>query len=436
MPSAGQSTSDFSTVAYPNARCSAKTKCDSTSRVKPPSARSASQRPAPACQARGHSLEARPRSRPRAACRAHPRRALPRPRPCPPMRRARSSPLRDALALDADEVARASSKLTESGFSQKTGLPASNATFACARWNRAARRCRRNRRRATHEVLDARCEAHARHVEPRRIGIPRGDRLDALVFDQAREHASPLHAESDDAESELHAAKVYRTVDRASCHDGVNSRPESAPMDSALRSSGLGRHFDLTPLEVLEERLVEVRGAPTGLARFLIDNGYDYAFAAVSLALSDGGHAASSAARAALERSPEPRRLPRGPLPAAALRRARPAGARGPAPAAAYLAASWARGSVASPPFAATRRCCRCCCRSPACAGAKREPSFAARRRGARPRSDVGPEHDAPHRAPERERDQHRGAADVLGALGERMVVERDAVDRRPRRRY
>ena len=70
-------------------------------------------------------------------------------------------------------------------------------------------------------------------------------------------------------------------------------------MEGALRSSPLAQHFDLRPLAVLEDRLVEVSGPRASLARFLIDNGFDYALGIVALDLSDGGGAAASAARLA-----------------------------------------------------------------------------------------------------------------------------------------
>ena len=88
-------------------------------------------------------------------------------------------------------------------------------------------------------------------------------------------------------------------------------------MEGALRSSLLARHFDLRPLEVLDDRLIEVSGPRASLARFLIDNGFDYALGAVALDLADGGRAAASAARLALERSPSPddfRLIPYRPL--------------------------------------------------------------------------------------------------------------------------
>ena len=59
MPSAGYTTSLRTTRAGPSTRCSTKMKCDSTSRVKPPSARCDSQAPAPACQGRGQAAKRR-----------------------------------------------------------------------------------------------------------------------------------------------------------------------------------------------------------------------------------------------------------------------------------------------------------------------------------------------------------------------------------------
>ena len=91
-----------------------------------------------------------------------------------------------------------------------------------------------------------------------------------------------------------------------------------------MRTSSLAieRHFDLAQLDVLRDRMVEVEAARASLARYLIDNGYDYAIGCVSLSLADGGHSAASIARAALERSESPvdfRVFPRRPLPLALL---------------------------------------------------------------------------------------------------------------------
>jgi hypothetical protein len=85
--------------------------------------------------------------------------------------------------------------------------------------------------------------------------------------------------------------------------------------------------FDLSQLDILRERMVEVVGPAamlrSSLARYLIDNGYDFAICGVPLGIADGGHAVASVMRAALERSGSPedcRVFPRTPLPLDRLR--------------------------------------------------------------------------------------------------------------------
>jgi len=80
--------------------------------------------------------------------------------------------------------------------------------------------------------------------------------------------------------------------------------------------------FDLSQLEVLRDRMVEVgracvhpdyrsRGVLlllwSGLVRYLVDNGHDYVMGSASVSLADGGHAAASIYRAAsaVHMSPE-----------------------------------------------------------------------------------------------------------------------------------
>ena len=78
--------------------------------------------------------------------------------------------------------------------------------------------------------------------------------------------------------------------------------------------------FDLAMLDVLRERMVEVAPAtlrlppgPTlafsGLARYLVEHGYDYVLASVGIGISDGGHAAASLYRSISENALSPEDL-------------------------------------------------------------------------------------------------------------------------------
>lgn len=91
--------------------------------------------------------------------------------------------------------------------------------------------------------------------------------------------------------------------------------------------------FDLAMLDVLRDRMVEVGPAPpvptlrpakgaaltfSDLARYLVENGFDYVLASVGVGISDGGHTAASLFRAISERSMSPedmRVVPRRRLP-------------------------------------------------------------------------------------------------------------------------
>lgn len=93
------------------------------------------------------------------------------------------------------------------------------------------------------------------------------------------------------------------------------------------------REFDLSQLDVLRERMVEVGWAcihpdyPTpaimtmlwsGVSRYLVENGHDHLFATAGVAASDGGHGAAAIYRAVCERAPGPddlRVFPRRRLP-------------------------------------------------------------------------------------------------------------------------
>jgi putative hemolysin len=96
--------------------------------------------------------------------------------------------------------------------------------------------------------------------------------------------------------------------------------------------------FDLTRLHPLRLRMVEVGRACvraeyrsghvmlllwTALARYLIDNRLDYVMGSASIGVSDGGHAAASVYRAAVERSMSPEDLRVYPFHALALDRLR-----------------------------------------------------------------------------------------------------------------
>ena len=95
-----------------------------------------------------------------------------------------------------------------------------------------------------------------------------------------------------------------------------------SPRD-ALRSGGniAATDFDLALLIVLRDRMVEIdrpcvdpryRGAPvlghllSGLARYLIENRFDYVFGTVEMNALDGGHVAASTYREACFRSLSP----------------------------------------------------------------------------------------------------------------------------------
>lgn len=98
------------------------------------------------------------------------------------------------------------------------------------------------------------------------------------------------------------------------------------------------RLFDLTHLDILRERMVEIGGPRidrgyraatilhhlwSSLAHYLVENGYDYVLANVEMPLADGGHAAASVFRAVWETSSSPedlRAIPRARLPLEALR--------------------------------------------------------------------------------------------------------------------
>ena len=100
--------------------------------------------------------------------------------------------------------------------------------------------------------------------------------------------------------------------------------------------------FDLTRLHHLRPRLVEIgrscvhpdyRSGATitllwsGLAEYMLKNGYDYLMGCASVSMADGGHAAASLYKLLAEHlgPPEYRVFPRCPLPLAALQNDQPA---------------------------------------------------------------------------------------------------------------
>lgn len=100
---------------------------------------------------------------------------------------------------------------------------------------------------------------------------------------------------------------------------GIVSPPEARRAGSYI----IEARFDLRQLDILRDRMVEVDSARRSLARYLVENGYDYAIGTVRLGLADGGHAAASIARRVIESSSSPedyRVFPREPLPMARLR--------------------------------------------------------------------------------------------------------------------
>jgi putative hemolysin len=109
--------------------------------------------------------------------------------------------------------------------------------------------------------------------------------------------------------------------------------PESA---KAIGSYYSESEFDLTRLQHLKPRMVEIgrscvhpdhrTGATitllwSGLAKYMLQNGYDYLIGCASISMADGGHAAASIySRLGAHLSPiEYRVFPRCPLPLAAL---------------------------------------------------------------------------------------------------------------------
>jgi putative hemolysin len=135
-----------------------------------------------------------------------------------------------------------------------------------------------------------------------------------------------------------HLAAIDARSDRVA---GVNRI--LSPLD-ARKAGGhaADRHFDLALLIVLRERMVELDRPCvdplysfenvmthmwSALARYLIDNRFDYVLATAGVSLRDGGHAAASIHRMACSRfaSPEDCRVfPRRRLPLESLSIARP----------------------------------------------------------------------------------------------------------------
>ena len=95
------------------------------------------------------------------------------------------------------------------------------------------------------------------------------------------------------------------------------------PPDAARKVGGYYAEvlFDMTQLDVLRERMVEVGRACvhpeyrsgivmlhlwSRLARYLVDNGHDYVMGSASIPLADGGHTAASIYRSASSRQMSP----------------------------------------------------------------------------------------------------------------------------------
>ena len=148
-------------------------------------------------------------------------------------------------------------------------------------------------------------------------------------------HAQNLRHRVFMAESEFSAAlpvsSLDDSVDRLCEHLVVRDLDDDVVVgacrilapDDARRAGGYhSEHaFDMDLLGVLRDRMVEVgrtcihpeyrgdcvmRSLFSALARYLIDNGYDYVIGSAELDVSDGGHHAASIHRAAWERSASP----------------------------------------------------------------------------------------------------------------------------------
>lgn len=111
--------------------------------------------------------------------------------------------------------------------------------------------------------------------------------------------------------------------------------PAAARLAGGYRAE---EHFDLSPVDLLRGRMVEIDGFCahpayrstalqhlmwSALARYLLDSGHDYVLGSARILLADGGHGAASIHRSASAASPSPddlRVLPHCALPLERLR--------------------------------------------------------------------------------------------------------------------
>ncbi|MGZ5035166.1 MAG: GNAT family N-acetyltransferase [Usitatibacter sp.] len=188
--------------------------------------------------------------------------------------------------------------------------------------------------------------AQARSVRPQAGGFEVGIARDRAAILEAEELRTRVLAR----DNALRAAdpRFDEHCDHLVARDAATGRIAGAyrmlsPRD-ARRAGGYhaDRDFDLALLIVLRERMVEI-DAPcvdplqpyenvmthlwSGLARYLIENRFDYVFGTASVSLRDGGHAAASIHRLACTRfmCPEDCRVfPRRRLPLDSLSVTRP----------------------------------------------------------------------------------------------------------------
>lgn len=158
---------------------------------------------------------------------------------------------------------------------------------------------------------DPRCVKQAQRLRYLVFGDEMGARLQGPFVDEDRYDAFCDHLIVRDPD-EGEVVGTYRILS-----------PEGAQRAGSYYAEEL---FDLTLLHLLRGRLVEVGRACvhaehrsgsvmlllwTALARYLLENRYDYVMGSASIGVSDGGHAAASVYRALSERfmSPEDLRM-------------------------------------------------------------------------------------------------------------------------------
>lgn len=167
-------------------------------------------------------------------------------------------------------------------------------------------------------------------------GPPRRTRSSSLEVRVVRDRALVRQAQrlrlDDEDRFDIHCEHL---IVRDPDHDIVVATLRILAPDAVQRANGYlaEEQFDISMLQVLRERMVEVTGAAVhpgyarggatalmwnGLARYLIDRGLDYVFATASVGLADGGHNAASLYRSIAEHSMSPhdyRVFPRRELP-------------------------------------------------------------------------------------------------------------------------